>query len=236
MIQSINSLSTSSSVVPIINAQPIKSSQRVQQETAFDKDTVKLTISPEARKLFDKYQTSQKDTTDESQTKNLSQPSNTASKSNDPSKPSTSPTKLSPEDERVLQRLSQTDLDVKTHEHQHVATAGGYVESGPVYNYTTGPDGKRYAVGGHVSLDMSSIPNNPEATISKAQVIKRAALAPANPSGADRAVAAAAAKMEMKAREQLRTEQGKNQNNDKEKIKAYNKSSYQLGQTVNMFL
>lgn len=220
MIQSINSLFTSSSVVPIISAQPIKNIQHIQPETTFKSDSVKLTISPEA--------------------KNQSQSSDTTSKPDNSSKSPTS-TELRPEEERVLQRLKQNALDVKTHEHQHVAAAGGYVKSGPVYNYTTGPDGKRYAVGGHVSLDMSSIPNNPEATINKAQIIKRAALAPANPSGADRAVAASASKMEMKAREQLRTEQAKNKGNTNDKsqdpkLKAYTRPFYQSGQAVNTFL
>ncbi|MEQ8225092.1 MAG: putative metalloprotease CJM1_0395 family protein, partial [Candidatus Eremiobacterota bacterium] len=49
----------------------------------------------------------------------------------------------------------------------------------------------------------SEIPNNPQATITKAQVIRRAALAPAEPSGQDRTVAAEATRMEMNAKQEL---------------------------------
>ena len=56
---------------------------------------------------------------------------------------------------------------------------------------------------GEVSIDVSAVPGDPEATIRKAQVIRKAALAPANPSSQDRSVAYAATKMEMKARQEL---------------------------------
>jgi len=47
------------------------------------------------------------------------------------------------------------------------------------------------------------VPNDPQATIKKAQQIKRAALAPKDPSSQDRKVAAEASKMEAKARQEL---------------------------------
>src|SRR5690606_14550048 len=71
------------------------------------------------------------------------------------------------------------------------------------YSYQQGPDGKQYAVGGEVGIDVSSVPNNPQATIQKMQQVRAAALAPAEPSGADHAVAAKAAQAEAQAREQL---------------------------------
>ncbi|HSL39832.1 MAG TPA: putative metalloprotease CJM1_0395 family protein, partial [Desulforhopalus sp.] len=52
-------------------------------------------------------------------------------------------------------------------------------------------DGNAYAVGGKVSVDLSR-ENTPQATLTKMQTIKRAALAPANPSPADRQVASRA--------------------------------------------
>ncbi len=242
MIQNISSFATSRSTIPITSIKPIKYNPPVNSDTQFESDAVKLSISPEAKRSLEKYQNEQDNTAnpvDESETKNTTQSTDNTSKSK--TDPDSSTEELSPEEERMLQRLKQSDQDVKTHERQHVAAAGGFVKSGPVYNYTTGPDGNRYAVGGHVSLDMSSIPNNPEATIRKAQVIKRAALAPADPSGADRAVAAAAGKMELKAREQLRMEQEKylklaNQKGQNSKIKAYTQSTRPLGQAVNLFL
>ncbi len=52
-----------------------------------------------------------------------------------------------------------------------------------------------YAVGGEVKIDTSP-ERTPEATVSKMQQVRRAALAPADPSGTDRAVAAEAAQAE----------------------------------------
>jgi hypothetical protein len=74
------------------------------------------------------------------------------------------------------------------------------VRSGASFSYQRGPDGRFYAVGGEVSIDTSPVPGDPQATASKAEQIQRAALAPAQPSGQDRAVAAQAARMAMEAR------------------------------------
>lgn len=106
---------------------------------------------------------------------------------------------LTPEEIRMVSELRARDLEVKMHERAHAAIAGQYAAGGPTYEYQDGPDGRQYAVGGEVSIDTSKIPGNPEATLRKAQVIKRAALAPADPSAADRAVAAVAARMEAEA-------------------------------------
>jgi hypothetical protein len=48
------------------------------------------------------------------------------------------------------------------------------------------PDGCDYALGGEVAIDTSAIAGDPEATLRKMEQIRRAALAPANPSGQDR--------------------------------------------------
>ncbi len=115
--------------------------------------------------------------------------------------------KLSQEEQKELGKLKKIDREVRNHELAHKAAAGGYVRGGASFNYVMGPDGKRYAVGGHVNIDTSPIPNNPEATIRKAQVVRSAALAPADPSPQDRSVAASAVKMEREARMELREEQ-----------------------------
>ena len=60
-----------------------------------------------------------------------------------------------------------------------------------------------YAVGGEVPVDVGPVAGNPQATIQKAAVLQRAALAPADPSGADRQIAAKAAAMATKARQEL---------------------------------
>ncbi len=113
---------------------------------------------------------------------------------------------LSEEEKRQVQELSVRDQEVRAHEMAHVAAAGQYAQGGANFEFQTGPDGKRYAVGGEVSIDTSEVPDNPEATIRKMQVIKRAALAPAQPSGQDRTVAAQASQKEIKARQETQNE------------------------------
>ena len=116
-------------------------------------------------------------------------------------------TELSPEDLRTVQELKQRDREVRAHEAAHLAAAGRYATSGASFEYARGPDGRNYAVGGEVGIDTSPVPNDPQATIRKAQQIQAAAQAPANPSSTDRQVAASAAQMESKARQEL-SEQG----------------------------
>ncbi|MEQ8172406.1 MAG: putative metalloprotease CJM1_0395 family protein [Candidatus Eremiobacterota bacterium] len=102
-----------------------------------------------------------------------------------------------------IEELKKIDREVRLHEQMHLSAAGPYARGGATFQYTTGPDGKKYATSGEVSIDTSEIPNNPRATITKAQVIRRAALAPAEPSAQDRTVAAEATQMEMKAKQEL---------------------------------
>ena len=78
---------------------------------------------------------------------------------------------------------------VRAHEQAHKAAAGAHAKGGPTYEYQSGPDGKRYAVGGEVQIDTSPVPNDPQATIQKMQQVQRAANAPAEPSSQDRRVA-----------------------------------------------
>ncbi len=114
-----------------------------------------------------------------------------------------SETELTPEEKQVLDQLRSRDREVRSHEQAHKAAAGPYAQGPPTYEYQTGPDGRRYAVGGEVRIDTSEVPGNPRATLVKAQTIKRAANAPKNPSAQDRQVAAQAAQMEAEARREL---------------------------------
>lgn len=107
--------------------------------------------------------------------------------------------KLSDNEQAKVRELRARDAEVRAHENAHKAAAGGLARGGPNYEYETGPDGKRYAVGGDVQIDMSP-GRTPEETIAKAQRIRSAGLAPAEPSGQDRAVVAQAAQMEAAAR------------------------------------
>jgi len=110
------------------------------------------------------------------------------------------------EEKRKLEELRARDREVRTHEAAHKAAAGNLARGGAQFEFETGPDGRRYAVGGEVSIDTSKVSGDPQATISRAQTIRRAANAPAQPSGQDRAVAAQATRMEAEARQEL-TEQ-----------------------------
>ena len=102
------------------------------------------------------------------------------------------------EEARQLQQLQARDTKVRAHEAAHAAVGGQYAGS-PSYTFKTGPDGRQYAVGGEVSINASSIPGDPEATIAKMQVVRAAALAPAEPSGADLQIAAKASAAEASA-------------------------------------
>lgn len=99
-----------------------------------------------------------------------------------------------------IDEYKRIDQLVRAHEQAHMAAGGGLVRGGASYSYQVGPDGKRYIVGGEVQIDASPVPNNPEATIAKMQQVRRAALAPAEPSAQDRAVATQAAATESSAR------------------------------------
>ena len=113
---------------------------------------------------------------------------------------------FSENEQKEIQELKQRDQEVRAHEQAHLAAAGGYATGGAKYSYEIGPDGKRYAVGGEVGIDTSAVEGNPRATLQKAATIRRAALAPAEPSGADRAVAAQAASMAAQARQEIMEE------------------------------
>lgn len=109
-------------------------------------------------------------------------------------------------EKQEVERLKKRDSEVKAHEQAHLASAGGYARGGAQYRYETGPDGRQYAVSGEVSIDTSEVPGNPEATLRKAEIVKRAALAPADPSGQDRRVAAEAGAMAIEARREISAE------------------------------
>lgn len=106
------------------------------------------------------------------------------------------------EQQREVDELKRTDQEVKAHERAHMAAGAGLVMGGANYQYQRGPDGKMYAVGGEVKIDTSR-ENDPQDTITKMQQINRAALAPSQPSGQDRSVAARASQIEAEARTEL---------------------------------
>lgn len=112
---------------------------------------------------------------------------------------------LSQEQRRQVDEFRSRDREVRTHEQSHKAVAGD--NAGAIHlEYDVGPDGRRYAVSGDVPIDVSAVSGDPEATVRKMSVVARAASAPANPSGADRQVAAKAAGQASQARAEMAAE------------------------------
>jgi hypothetical protein len=110
-------------------------------------------------------------------------------------------TGLSEGERKQLKELKTRDAEVRNHENAH-QSAGGQFAGSPSYTYQAGPDGKRYAIGGEVSIDVSP-EKDPAATIAKMESVRRAATAPAEPSPQDFKVAAAAQRMMTEAQRDL---------------------------------
>jgi len=111
---------------------------------------------------------------------------------------------LSETEREEVRDLKMRDREVRAHEQAH-ASVGGQFAGSPSYELERGPDGQSYAVGGHVSISTSPVPNDPKATVDKMDTVKRAALAPADPSSQDRRVAADAEAKKTAARAELNT-------------------------------
>lgn len=103
-------------------------------------------------------------------------------------------------------KLAARDREVRAHELAHQAAGGGHAGHA-TYVYATGPDGQRYAIGGSVAIDTGAAAD-PADTVAKMRQVRRAALAPANPSAQDRAIAAKAAATERQARIDLQAQNG----------------------------
>lgn len=111
---------------------------------------------------------------------------------------------LNSEERRVIRELQQRDREVRAHEQAH-RRAGGAHAGPPQYEFIRGPDGQRYAVSGSVSIDSSPVRGDPEATLEKMETVQRAAMAPAEPSGRDLAVAARASALIQQARAEMQS-------------------------------
>lgn len=107
-------------------------------------------------------------------------------------------------EQQEIDELQRRDREVRTHENAHAAVGGQYAGS-PNYEFESGPDGRQYAVGGEVSIDISE-GNTPEETVRKMQQVRAAALAPAEPSPADLRVAGEATQLAAEARVEIANE------------------------------
>lgn len=144
-------------------------------------------------------------------------------------------TGLTFEQKKQIAELKQRDLVVRSHERAHSAVGGAFTGA-PSYSFETGPDAKKYAVEGEVSVDLSAIDGNPRATIAKMQKVYAAALAPANPSIQDTKVASAAASIIAQAQSQLLAETAEMFNNDKPEPNTIRRTSdvFDEQQTLNI--
>lgn len=122
-------------------------------------------------------------------------------KSDSHTETSTNNLKLSQEEQKEVEEMRRINGEVKRRELAHRAVAGNYARGVISYEYETGPDGKKYAVEGHITIDARPILNNPEASIRKAQAIKSVKL--------DRSVSTEAEKMEREVRMELKIEKRK---------------------------
>jgi hypothetical protein len=115
------------------------------------------------------------------------------------------PGELTEAEEQMVKELKGRDAEVHRHEEAH-ARAGGAYSGTPSYQFQRGPDGGQYAIGGTTPIDVSPLNGDPEGTIRKMAIIKRAASAPSHPSGADRSVMAQADAQIQAARAELARE------------------------------
>lgn len=116
-------------------------------------------------------------------------------------------------EEKIIQELSARDAEVRRHENAHAAT-GGSVTGAPSYEFRKGPDGKSYAVSGEVSVDVSPVAGDPEATIRKMKKVHAAAMAPMNPSTQDIKVAATATNIILQAQSEIMSQAAERDNSN----------------------
>ena len=124
---------------------------------------------------------------------------------------------LTEEEQQKVKEMKERDEEVRVHENAH-KSAGGQYAAAPTYTYETGPDGKRYITDGEVSIDIGE-EKDPQATIEKMQIVKRAAMAPAEPSGQDRKVYQEANQKEAAARQELAEDKKEEAKEKQEKAK-----------------
>lgn len=176
-------------------------------------DTV--TISDKAMKLYAQDKAAQESSTQTTSTTNGTSSDTEINKANK---------KLSKAEQQEVVELKKRDSEVKTHEQAHLSAAAGLSASAPSYTYQTGPDGQEYAIGGEVSVTFVES-NDPEENIKNAQTMKAAALAPADPSGQDRAVARNADQIISQAEQQLKEQENEKNNSSNQSLNSTETSS-----------
>ena len=144
-------------------------------------------------------------------------------------------TKLTPDQQQRVDELKKIDTSVRAHEAAHEAAGAGLVR-GKSFTYATGPEGKLYATAGEVKIEIKSNPDDPQETIREMEQVKRAALAPGDPSAQDRSVASLASSIESKAEEmlQLKEQISRSSNNKRKTNQQKLASAYSSNLSANL--
>lgn len=195
--------------LPLIEREDLAPRQTAQKNAdLFNRNQDSFSLSQnfaDKSNLYPAYGRQDKDSTKPSDGENTAQETQSkdaAAEAQGEEKPESSgglPNNLTEEEQKEVAELKARDQEVRTHEQAHIS-AGGNLVGRASFETTRGPDGKSYATGGEVPIDTSEA-STPEATIAKAKQIRSAALAPAQPSSQDRAIAAKASQMESEARQ-----------------------------------
>ena len=125
---------------------------------------------------------------------------------------------LDSKERSLLLQLQTIDTKVRAHESAHLSAAAGIAVGRASFTYERGPDGRMYAVAGEVPISVSE-GKDPQDTIEKMRQVVAAAMAPADPSPQDYAVAAKARMGELKALIELQKEE--NEIKKEEGLKQY---------------
>lgn len=114
------------------------------------------------------------------------------------SPPNTTDNQRDQEIQQQIRLLAAREREVIAHEQAHSAVGGKYAGA-PSFTYERGPDGVNYITGGEVAISLPTGGDDPAAILAAARQVRRAALAPADPSPQDRSVAAQASQLELQA-------------------------------------
>ncbi len=127
--------------------------------------------------------------------------------------------------QRVIDQLISRDKEVRVHEASHSINPELIKIGSAQFDYTIGPDGKAYATGGKVTLS-TGISRTPEEALSKAGALKKAAMAPGEPSSQDFQALNAAIAMEFESRNQIYSNSKKRNENNQYLLKGTNLNIY----------
>ncbi len=104
--------------------------------------------------------------------------------------------------QKAIEQLKSRDKEVRTHEAAHTTNPELIKIGSAQFDYTIGPDGKAYATGGKVTLSTGNS-KTPEEALSKAEALKKASMAPGDPSPQDLQALNSAVAMEFEARNRI---------------------------------